>query len=87
MRPGRRAITQSLLTLAEERGSEKTFCPSEAARRLAPDAWRECMPRIRAEALKLVKVGKLRANQRGDEVDPGSARGALRFSVPRHSKT
>ena len=83
MRPGRREMTQCLLTLAKESGSERTFCPPEAARRLAPDAWRECMPQIRVEALELVKAGKLRATQRGHEADPASARGPLRFSVPR----
>ena len=80
-------MTQCLLTLAEKRGSEKTFCPSEVARRLAPGAWRECMPRIRAEALELVKVGKLRATQRGHEVDPASARGPLRFGSSQTSVT
>ncbi len=61
---------------------DKTFCPSEAARRLAPDTWRELMPQVRAEAIRLVETGKLRCTQRGHEVDPTNARGPLRFSVP-----
>ncbi|MBC8095942.1 MAG: DUF3253 domain-containing protein [Akkermansiaceae bacterium] len=82
MKPSRRQIERTLLALAAERGSDKTFCPSEAARRLAPHAWRECMPQIRGAAIRLVAAGKLRCAQRGREVDPTDARGPLRFSIP-----
>jgi hypothetical protein len=84
--PTAREIKSCLLTLADERGTDKTFCPSEAARRLDPDDWREHMPQIRAVATRLVKAGKLRCTQRGAEVDPATARGPLRFSSsPRSS--
>ncbi len=82
MKPSQREIRDCLLTLASGRGMDKTFCPSEAARRLAPDTWRELMPQVRAEAIRLVETGKLRCTQRGHEVDPTNARGPLRFSVP-----
>ena len=83
MKTSQREIRQRLLTLAAERGADKTFCPSEAARSLAPDTWSELMPQVRAEAIRLVETGKLRCTQRGHEVvDPTNARGPLRFSVP-----
>jgi hypothetical protein len=44
--------------------------------------WREFMPQVRAEAIRLVETGKLRCTQRGHEVDPTKARGPLRFSAP-----
>jgi hypothetical protein len=81
MKPTEREIQRCLLTLASGRGTDKTFCPSEAARQLAPDTWRELMPQVRAEAIALVKTGKLRCTQGGEEVDPTNARGPLRFSV------
>lgn len=76
-------VEHILLGLAIERGSDKTFCPSEAARRLAPDDWRDWMPQVRAAAIRLVEAGKLCCTQRGQEVNPADARGPLRFSVPR----
>ena len=83
MKPSAREIERSLLALAAARGSDKTFCPSEAARRLAPDDWRDWMPQIRAAAIRLVEAGKLRCTQRGHEVNPADARGPLRFAIPR----
>jgi hypothetical protein len=78
----RRAITRCLLALAAERGPGKTFCPSEAARRLAPADWRPQMQEVRREAIRLVHAGRLRCTQRGKEVDPERVRGPIRFSLP-----
>ena len=71
-------IRAVLLALAQERGPEKSFCPSEAARRLAEE-WRPLMPRIRTIA---GAVG-LRATQKGRPVDPETAAGPIRLSQPR----
>lgn len=79
----RRKITECLLALADERGLQKTFCLSEAARHLDPDLWRNRLPDVWAEAIRLVVSGKLRCTQRGHQVDPENARGPLRFSAPR----
>jgi hypothetical protein len=70
-------IRAVLLDLAFARGRAKSFCPSEAAKRLAPD-WRRLMPDIRRVAAGLAE---LRASQRGVEVDPLTARGAIRLSL------
>ena len=69
-----------LLELAEARGSG-TFCPSEAARRLAEE-WRPLMPDVRRVAARLVDHGRLRASQRGRPVDPAEARGPIRLAAP-----
>jgi hypothetical protein len=83
MKRARSEVERVLLALASERGPDKTFCPSEAARRLSPDNWREQMPKVSAAAIRLVKEGKLRSTQQGEEVDPTIARAPLRFSLPR----
>ena len=72
-------IERCLRRLAAERGPGKTFCPSEAARALSPEDWRSKMAAVREEAARLVHVGVLRCTQRGREVDPGTARGAIRL--------
>ncbi|MEC3861984.1 DUF3253 domain-containing protein [Mesobacterium sp. TK19101] len=68
-------IAGVLMALAEARGPDKTFCPSEAARRLADD-WRPLMPHIRRVAATL----PLTATQKGTKVDPQTAHGPIRLS-------
>ncbi|MEM9435573.1 MAG: DUF3253 domain-containing protein [Pseudomonadota bacterium] len=73
-RPTDAAIVEALRALAGEKVG-KTFCPSEAAKRVAED-WRPLMPRVRALA---AAVG-LTATQKGVPVDPIKARGPIRLS-------
>lgn len=70
-------IADVLLDLAHQRGVGKTFCPSEAARRLSDD-WRPIMPEIRRVAATL----DLRATQKGTPVDPVTAKGPIRLGLP-----
>lgn len=58
-------IQQTHLQLAESRGLDKTYCPSEVARELFPDDWRDKMDLVRAVADELVKNGKLVVLQKG----------------------
>jgi len=74
---GRAEIRAALLALAAER--ERSFCPSEAARRVAAD-WRPLMAAVRAEAGDLAREGRLVATQKGRPVDPRTARGPIRLS-------
>lgn len=72
------AVEAMLLVLAA--GRRGTFCPSEAARRLADD-WRPLMPEIRRVAGRLAREGRLAATQRGAPVDPEAARGPIRLAA------
>ena len=76
MTPTDDEIAATLLALAAERGPGKSFCPSEAARRLSPD-WRALMPELRRVAASLPLI----ATQRGVPVDPVTARGPIRLSA------
>lgn len=67
-------ISAALLQLASERGRDRSFCPSEAARAVSSD-WRGLMPEVRPVAAEL----NLMATQRGMEVDPVTARGPIRL--------
>ena len=75
-------IRAKILELAVARGPEKTFCPSEVARAVEAEDWRGLMDAVRREAADLVAEGRLRMTQTGVEVDPGSARGAIRLGLP-----
>lgn len=75
MTPSDEEIAAVLTLIALERGRGKSFCPSEAARRLAAD-WRPLMPQVRAVAAGL---DALRATQNGLPVDPLAAKGPIRL--------
>ena len=74
-------LRRALMDMAEARGPEKTFCPSEVARALAQD-WRPLMPRLRALAAGL----PLRATQKGTPVDPVRAKGPMRLGLAPQSR-
>lgn len=58
-------IIKSHLKFAEERGFEKTYCPSEVAKELFPENWRDKMNLVREIADKLVIENKLVVLQKG----------------------
>jgi alkylated DNA repair dioxygenase AlkB len=74
-------IKQCLLQKVRERGLEKSICPSEVARALAGEAWRSLMLLIRTVGAELVADGMVVALQRGQVVDPLTAKGPIRFRV------
>ncbi len=76
-------IERVLLDLAAARGPDKSFCPSEAARRIDPADWRAAMPAVHAAAERLARAGALVIMQGGRQVTPESARGAYRLGVRR----
>ena len=77
MTPSDKEIADTLLDLAHQRGVGKTFCPSEAARRLSDD-WRPLMPEVRRVAATLDLV----ATQKGEPVDSVTAKGPIRLGLP-----
>ena len=74
-------IQISHLKFAEERGLEKTYCPSEVARELFPNNWRDKMDLIRNVADELVKSGELVVLQKGEikKELPSKLKGPIRL--------
>jgi hypothetical protein len=81
---GPAAIEAAILALLVQRRPGATVCPSEVARRLAPETarWRALMPEVRAAAGRLAAAGRITMTQRGRAVDPGRARGPIRLRLP-----
>lgn len=71
-------IRETVQAFAEQRGADKTFCPSEVARALVED-WRPLMDRVREVAGEEVAAGRLVVLQRGVEVDLATVRGPIRL--------
>lgn len=79
--PAAESIEAAILGLLDERRSGATICPSEAARAVAgsDDDWRALMEPTRSVARQLAADGQIDITQRGQIVDPSTAKGAIRL--------
>ncbi len=79
-------IRETLLALAASRGTDKTFCPSDAARLIGgphPDGWGPLMQPIRKAAVALALDSQLIIYRKGRPVDPLDFKGVYRLGLPR----
>lgn len=74
-------IQTAILNKALARGSDKSTCPSEIARELFPDNWRNHMEEVRRAAIELSEAGKVRITQQGKPVDTGHIKGPVRIQI------
>lgn len=78
------AIRDCLLKLVRDRGPSKTICPSEVARALDSEDWRSLMPQVRAVGVALTHAEQIVVLQKGQVVDPETAKGPIRYRfIPR----
>lgn len=75
-------LEQAIDALLDDRRAGATICPSEAARAVDPEGWRELMPAARAAAGRLAAAGRAEVTQRGEVVDVATARGPVRVRRP-----
>ena len=68
-----------MLTLLAARPGGATICPSEAAREVGGEQWRELMEPARAAARRLVVAGQIDIVQGGRVVEPSTAKGPIRL--------
>lgn len=80
--PDAAEIEAAILDLLAARAPGRSICPSEAARRLDPTAWRALMAAVRATARRMRDEGRLEITQKGVAVDPAAARGPIRLRLP-----
>ncbi|GAB4133531.1 MAG: hypothetical protein Fur0046_04400 [Cyanobacteria bacterium J069] len=72
-------IRQCILEQVQQRGLEKSICPSAVARSLGGADWRSLMPCVRAIGAELAQSGEIRVLQKGKPVDPRTATRPIRF--------
>lgn len=70
--PMRQRLESSIRALASHRGPRSSICPSDAARAVGGDNWRELMDAAREAARRLAGSGAVEITQRGNVVDPDS---------------
>lgn len=75
-------LRTAILELARERGPDKTICPSDAARAIGGDGWRDLMDDARDVARALAREGLVDVTQKGDALDPDATwRGPIRIRI------
>ena len=77
--PPTQALERTVLELLEQRAADATICPSEAARAVGGEQWRDLMEPARAAARRLVASGDVEITQGGAVVDPSTAKGPIRI--------
>lgn len=76
-----RDLERSIVELLERRARGATICPSEAAKAVGGDDWRDLMEPARRAARRLVVAGEVEITQRGVVVDPSTAKGPIRIRL------
>jgi hypothetical protein len=79
IKPVDRDLEAAILQLLAERASTATICPSEAARQVGQEQWRDLMEPARAAARRLVVNGEVLILQGSQVVDPSTAKGPIRI--------
>ncbi len=70
----------AILKLLSERSADKTICPSEAARAIGGEDWRDLMPTIHAAARALAEEGIVELRQGGQRVGTEGIVGPYRIA-------
>jgi hypothetical protein len=76
-------IHEAIISIATQRGHEKSTCPSEIARMLFPDDWRKHMKDVLDVAIDLHKQGKVVITQKGTAIDVNQIKGPIRIKIYR----
>jgi Protein of unknown function (DUF3253) len=75
-------LRAAILALARHRGPDSSICPSDAARAVGAEQWRDLMDDSRSSALALRRDGEVEITQRGEVVDPRQTpRGPIRIRI------
>jgi hypothetical protein len=72
-------LEAAIRELLAQRKATSTICPSDAARAVSPDDWRDLMEPARRAARRLVAAGEVDITQGGQVVDPSTAKGPIRI--------
>jgi hypothetical protein len=76
-------LERTIGALLDQRRPDASICPSEAARAVDPEGWRDLMPAARDAAGRLAAAGEVEVTQGGAVVDVARARGPVRVRRPR----
>lgn len=73
-------LAATMRALLRHRRPESTICPSDAARAVGGDSWRDLMDAAREVAADLARQGVITVRQHGADVDIAGAAGPIRLA-------
>lgn len=79
-------LEAAIRELLAARSADATICPSEAARQVGGDDWRDLMQPARDVVARLADAGEVEATQGGEVVDVRTARGPIRVRTSRAAR-
>lgn len=79
-------LEAAIRELLAARSADATICPSEAARQVGGDDWRDLMQPTRDVVARLADAGEVEATQGGEVVDVRTARGPIRVRTSRAAR-
>ena len=77
---GRRVRLAAAIRALLRHRDGSTICPSDAARVVGGEGWRDLMGLAREVAGELAAQGQIRVQQKGVDVDPATAKGPIRLA-------
>jgi len=75
-------VEDALFALLSPLAPGKSVGPEQVARALDPEGWRRALPRVRAEAVGLARIGRLVITRHGKPADPNTFKGVYRLRLP-----
>ena len=79
----RDSLEAAILELLNDRKPGASICPSEAARAVFDNDWREQMPQVRSVANEMARQSQIEICQKGIAVYPATAKGPIRLRIHR----
>ncbi|WP_144763072.1 DUF3253 domain-containing protein [Curtobacterium sp. 9128] len=76
-------LERTIDELLDARALTSSICPSDAARAIGGEEWRDLMEPARRAARRMVARGEVEITQGGNVVDPSTAKGPIRIRRPR----
>jgi hypothetical protein len=75
-------IEETLFALLAPLAPGKSVGPEDVARAVDPEGWRRMLPRVRAEARGLARLGRIAITRHGKPADPETFKGVYRLRLP-----
>lgn len=76
-------LEKAILDLLAKQDRASSICPSEAAKAVGGEGWRDLMEHARRAARRLAHEGRVEITQAGKPVDPSGFRGPIRLRLAR----
>lgn len=80
-------LERTILDLLGKRAATSSICPSDVARAVGGDVWRDLMDDTRRVAWRLADVGRVRITQGDETVDRATVRGPIRIRWAKETGT